>query len=73
MVVGQLATVVDGFKDVDMTNRFDGRNDVTIQVFRIGNEDTLNVARAAKAYIEQARGIFLKVCPLKYGMIAPRC
>ena len=58
VVVGQLATVVDGFEDVDMTNRFDGRNAVTIQVFRIGNEDTLNVARAAKAYIEQARGDF---------------
>ena len=58
VVVGQLATVVDGFEDVDMTNRFDGRNAVTIQVFPIGNEDTLNVARAAKAYIEQARGDF---------------
>ena len=58
VVVGQLATVVDGFEDVDMTNRFDGRNAVTIQVFRIGSEDTLNVARAAKAYIEQARGEF---------------
>ncbi len=55
VVVGELATVVDGFEDIDMSSRFDGKAAAAIQVFRIGDEDTLDVARAAKGYIEQAR------------------
>jgi multidrug efflux pump subunit AcrB len=55
VVVGELATVVDGFEDIDMSSRFDGKAAAAIQVFRIGDEDTLDVARAAKDYIEQAR------------------
>ncbi|MFP6872201.1 MAG: efflux RND transporter permease subunit [Verrucomicrobiales bacterium] len=55
VVVGELATVIDGFEDIDMSSRFDGKAAAAIQVFRIGDEDTLDVARAAKGYIEHAR------------------
>lgn len=51
LLLGAIASVVDGFEDLDMTSRFDGRPAAVINVFRIGDEDTLTVAAAAKEYI----------------------
>ncbi len=55
--LGQLrdiATVIDGFEDVDVTSRFDGRPAVVVNVFRVGEQDTLIVAGAVKRYLEEA-------------------
>ncbi len=53
LLLGDIATIVDGFEDLEMTSRFDGRPAVVINVFRVGKEDTLTVARAAKAYLAE--------------------
>ncbi len=55
LTLGQVATVIDGFADTDLTARFDGSPAVLVQVYRVGDQDVTAVAEAAKAYIEQAR------------------
>ncbi|MBP6050903.1 MAG: efflux RND transporter permease subunit [Pseudomonadales bacterium] len=49
--LGEIATVVDGFEDTDLRVRFDGNPAVMLRISRIGDEDTLEIARAVKAYL----------------------
>ena len=51
----EIATIIDGFEDVDLTSRFDGKPAVVVNVFRVGDQDTLVVAEAVKRYLEEAR------------------
>ena len=53
--LSSIANVIDGFEDVEITSRFNGKNALTLQVFRVGNEDTLKVAKAARSYLELIR------------------
>ncbi len=53
--LSSIANVIDGFEDVDITSRFNGKNAATLQVFRVGNEDTLKVANAAISYLQSIR------------------
>jgi multidrug efflux pump subunit AcrB len=53
VTLSDVATVIDGFEDTDTTTRFDGRRAALIQVYRVGNEGALAVARATKEYIEE--------------------
>jgi multidrug efflux pump subunit AcrB len=53
-----VATIVDGFEEVDISSRFDGRPAVMVNVFRVGEEDTLEVVAAVKDYLEEARNEF---------------
>jgi multidrug efflux pump subunit AcrB len=57
--LGQIATILDGFEEVDLESHFDGRRAMLITVFRVGNQDTLKVAAAVKKFIaEEAPKIF---------------
>ena len=49
--LGDVANLIDGFEDVDLTNRFDGENALVINIFRVGNEDTLALAKLVKDYV----------------------
>ncbi len=51
--LGELAVVSDGFKDVDLKTRFDGREAVMVNVYRTGEQDTTAVANAVKDYLER--------------------
>jgi len=51
----EIASVVDGFEEVDLTNSFDGRKAVLINVFRTGEQDTLRIREAIADYLEKAR------------------
>lgn len=51
--LGEIARVIDGFEDVDLSNRFDKRPAMLINVYRVGNEDTLKVADAAKKFVNE--------------------
>ena len=53
--LSSIANLIDGFEDVDLTSRFNGKNAATLQVFRVGNEDTLKVANAAISYLQSIR------------------
>ncbi len=54
ILLEEVATVIDGFEDVDLSTRFDGRPAVLVNVFRVGNEDTLRLVKVVEDYIEHA-------------------
>ncbi|MEP5764532.1 MAG: efflux RND transporter permease subunit [Halieaceae bacterium] len=53
--LGEIANVVDGFKDTDLRAHFDGNPAVVVKVARVGNEDVLGIAEQVKAYVDRAR------------------
>jgi multidrug efflux pump subunit AcrB len=55
LLLGSIASVIDGFEEVDLKSRFDTRSSIVVNVYRVGNEDTIRVADAVKEYIEEAR------------------
>jgi multidrug efflux pump subunit AcrB len=50
-----VARVVDGFQETDQWSRFDGQPTVMIQVYRVGDEDTPDVAAAVHRFVAQVR------------------
>lgn len=50
--LGEIATIVDGFENVDLKARFDGRNAALVNVFRTGEQDTMLLAKGVRDYIE---------------------
>ena len=60
----QVAEVIDGFEDSELTSTFNGRSAVVLHVFRVGEQDTLTVAALAKEYIaglEKPPGVEVEV------------
>ncbi|MBI4577655.1 MAG: efflux RND transporter permease subunit [Planctomycetes bacterium] len=54
VTLGEVARVVDGFAETDQSARFDGERCVLIQVFRVGEQDALAVARSVRDYCREA-------------------
>ncbi|MFU8892106.1 MAG: efflux RND transporter permease subunit [Luteolibacter sp.] len=54
ILLGEIATLIDGFEDIDLSSRFDARNAVLLNVFRVGSEDTLALASLARHYVENS-------------------
>jgi len=54
ILLGDIATLIDGFEDIDISSRFDARDAVLLNLFRVGNEDTLALAALARHYIENS-------------------
>ncbi len=48
-----VAVIIDGFEEVDLDNRFDGKPSILVNVYRTGDQDTLEVAAAAKDFVYQ--------------------
>jgi multidrug efflux pump subunit AcrB len=55
VTLGEIATVVDGFENTDQLARFDGDPSVAVRVSKVGEEDTLDIARRVKGYLEKAQ------------------
>ncbi len=55
VTLGDIATLRDGYEDVDLFTRFQGKPAAVIQVFRVGNQNALEVASAVKQYIATIR------------------
>lgn len=55
VVVGDVATVVDGFEETTKFARFDGDPAVLIKVFRVGDQHALDVAEAVRAHVSLAQ------------------
>jgi multidrug efflux pump subunit AcrB len=51
----QIADLRDGFEDVDLASRFQGKPAGVIQVFRVADQNALTVADTVKAYVEEIR------------------
>ncbi|CAN2043966.1 Acriflavin resistance protein [Candidatus Magnetomoraceae bacterium gMMP-13] len=48
--LGDIARVIDGFEDQDMLSFFNGKPAVMVNVFRIGDQTPLDVAKSVKEY-----------------------
>ena len=64
--LGEIANVVDGFKDTDLRAHFDGNPAVVIRVARVGEEDVLDIAAQVKDYVARTQrdvpeGIYLTI------------
>ena len=55
LLLGDIATVNDGFVDTQGFSLFDGQYSLGINVFAMGKQDIIETADAAKAYVEEKR------------------
>ena len=51
--LGDIATVVDGFEDVDFEASFDGEPSVSVDVYRVGAEQVLDLVDTTKRYLAE--------------------
>ncbi len=56
VLLEDVAEILDAFEDVDLSSRFDGGDAVVVNVFRVGNEDTLELSGLVKKYIAESPG-----------------
>ena len=55
VTLGDIAILRDGFEEVDVLTRFMGKPAAMIQVWRVGDQSALKVAKQVKRYIEEIR------------------
>ncbi|MEM0900601.1 MAG: efflux RND transporter permease subunit [Pseudomonadota bacterium] len=51
LLLGDIATIRDDFSDDDLVQQFGGERAVTVNVFRVGDEQVLDVAEQVRSYI----------------------
>jgi len=56
LTLADIATVKDGFEEVPIESRFNGKPAVLIEVFRVGDQNAIDIADAVKAYVADAQG-----------------
>lgn len=54
ITLGSIATLVDGFEDIDLSSRFDQEDAIVVNVYRVGQEDTLALAKLVKDYVAKS-------------------
>lgn len=55
--LGDVASVRDGFEDTDIVSFFDGKPAAVLKVYRVGEQDALEVAGIVKSYVEEQRDL----------------
>ncbi|MFZ8889289.1 MAG: efflux RND transporter permease subunit, partial [Pseudomonadales bacterium] len=55
VLLRDVATIIDGFEEGDLLARFDGTPAVMVKVYRVGDEDIIEMAETLQAYLEEAR------------------
>ena len=53
LVLGDIARVTDGFAEMDVMSRFDGQPVALVQVYRVGDQSALRVAREVKRFVAE--------------------
>ncbi len=56
LTLGEVATVVDGFEETDQSARFNEDPAVQVLVFRVGDQNALQIAEKVKAYVGETQG-----------------
>ncbi len=54
--LGQVAKVIDGFEDLDIKTRFNGKPAAIVQVSRTSEQDIIEIANIARSYVESHKG-----------------
>jgi multidrug efflux pump subunit AcrB len=52
--LAQIAKIIDGFEEIDIATRFDGRSAMVVNVYRTGDEDTLRLVQLVRGYLKEA-------------------
>ena len=52
--VRDVATVVDGFEDLAVSARFDGKPAVMVKVFQVGDQNAISISKAVESFVERA-------------------
>ncbi|MYD31679.1 MAG: efflux RND transporter permease subunit [Nitrospira sp. SB0661_bin_20] len=55
ITVGDIATITDGFEDVDEEAFYNGQRTVQVKVFRVGQETPQSISENVYAYLEELR------------------
>jgi len=53
IVLSEVATVIDGFKDTDLGARFNGKPAVLVRVNRTSTQDTIAISKVVKQYVAE--------------------
>ena len=53
VLLRDVATVIDGFEDTDLAATFGGERAVSVNVFRVGDEQVLEIVAEATAYLDE--------------------
>lgn len=54
LLLGDISKISDGFADVDLFQSFNGKPAILVRVFRVGDQNALEVASAVKNYVNDA-------------------
>jgi multidrug efflux pump subunit AcrB len=54
LAIGDVATVRDAFADTAQAARFNGEPAALVRIFRVGDQDAIDIAAKVKAYVTQA-------------------
>ncbi len=54
LTVGDIATVLDGFEETPVEARFNDEPCVLLEVYRVGDQNAIELAAAVRTYVEQA-------------------
>jgi len=55
LTLSQIAKISDGFEDTDLFARFQGQNAALIQVYRVADQNALEVAATVKRFVETVK------------------
>jgi multidrug efflux pump subunit AcrB len=55
LTLSQIAKISDGFEDTDLFARFQGQKAALIQIYRVADQNALDVAKKVKDFVEKAR------------------
>jgi multidrug efflux pump subunit AcrB len=55
LVLGDVASVIDGFAESDLRSKFDGNPTMLVEVFRVGSQKSLSISRSVREYIAEAQ------------------
>ena len=53
LTVGDIARVTDGFAETGLTSRFDGQPAALVQIYRVGDQSSLRIARQVKDFVAE--------------------
>ncbi len=53
--LGQMADIIDGYRDTDQEAFYNGESAMRVIVFRVGDQTPIEVANAVKEYVEELR------------------
>ena len=56
--LGQVATLIDGFEENDRESYFDGERCALVKVFRVGDENAIEISDIVKQYITDSAHLF---------------